>query len=111
MGAAVIGALTLVAIHLVNVAVVTSAGLSSLPQTVRDVLRGIASHMLVFQAEVALAIALAGAGFGLAARFAGLTTRLGVALGTLLLFLLACARTVAHKPALFEDLHKHYARE
>jgi arylsulfatase A-like enzyme len=102
--AAAQGAASLLAVHLLTLGVAARAALATLPDTVRQGLQGVAGHMALFQLELAFAVMLAGAAFGVGARLLGARTRIGVGIVSLLLALLACARTVAHRPALFEDL-------
>ena len=85
--------------------VVTSLG--TLPQTVRETLRGIAGHIALFQLEIFLAVSAIGGLIGFVLCLAGLTRTLRIAIGTLLSAGLICAQTVARKPALFEDFLWH----
>ena len=99
------GAAALLLLHLLSV--VTASGPAGLTEPVRAAVRSITWHLLRFHASIALGLAVAGAALGalawLAQAAAGVRPRSPAGLAVVAAFAL-CARTMAHKPALFEDL-------
>ena len=106
--AAALGAAALLTIHLATL-VSALAGGAPLSAPARAALVGLRLHLAAFNAALAAAVLLTGALCGAATwlslrAFGALPTAPRAIAGTLLLAGLQAARTLARKPALFEDL-------
>ena len=99
------GAGALALLHLGSLA--ATSGAAGLNEPARAAVRAIAWHLLSFQASIVAGVAVAGAALGALAWLlqaaAGARPRFSAPLSVLLAAAI-CARTMAHKPALFEDL-------
>jgi hypothetical protein len=105
---ALIGAAALLLLHALSLCALLLPALFHSAQELRDASAGIAPHLALFQLQLAGAVALAGALFGLLAELAllgaGRSSSARVALIALLLLFCWSLRTMAERPALFEDL-------
>lgn len=101
--AVVVGITALGVVQLSSVAFAARASLAVVPQVLKEGLRSIAGHIALFQFELLFAVLAAGGALGLFAWLLGVRSRLWTTPFVWGGAALLCARTLAHKPALFED--------